>query len=477
MRPGRCRPISPPLALLSLLPSTLRNIERMWHQLRAVLLLVAVIGMGTAQRPSNATICDYYAMRRFGENSSDTQFMLMQSIVALAFGGGATLPNASGDSTGILNPGSFNGLTINLRPWFDGSKATTNLNNQAIGINWLDDGAQEPLTAFLNGTTDNVELDGKKNEYRLFAHFYSAFGKIYGCTLTDGFPKANDSGNPISPAYVHKFMNLNQTDLGHFIDQLILSSEYYGFSQDDASTLSAFLNSRYNVRCAPAINGQLYSICQAPECPLAAPSPDCDAYVNVGPGENSTGSGGSGTAPGGPSQPTSSTTSTFSSEPTTSSPSSTATSSGAALSSGAIAGIAIGGAVVALLALGLWLYHRRWQKSKQPQMVAMPYTGGSGHLSPSSGHHPHPSYTPTLGPHTSYTPSSAPRDSHLTHGSFFEPKQPEAELGVPTPVVPHSPSGMMHIAELESPMPSEVGGTVLQGRFGESANTWGTTGR
>lgn len=43
-------------------------------------------------------------------------------------------------------------------------EATTNLNNQAVGIDWLDDGAQDPLVAFLNGTTDNVELDGNKNE-------------------------------------------------------------------------------------------------------------------------------------------------------------------------------------------------------------------------------------------------------------------------------------------------------------------------
>ena len=85
------------------------------------MLLVAVVGMGTAQRPSTGSICDYYAIRRFGENSSDTQFMLMQSIVALAFGGGASLRNASDDSTGILNPGLFNGSVINLRPWFDGS--------------------------------------------------------------------------------------------------------------------------------------------------------------------------------------------------------------------------------------------------------------------------------------------------------------------------------------------------------------------
>ncbi|KAI1189782.1 hypothetical protein F5B17DRAFT_438681 [Nemania serpens] len=438
-----------------------------------LLLLATVVSLGTAQqRPSDASICDYYAMQRFGANSSDTQFKLMEHIVALAFGGGANLRNASDDSTGILNPGSFNGLAVNLRSWFDGSKATTNLNNQAVGINWLDDGAQAPLMSFLNGTTSNVQLEVNSNEYRLFAHFYSAFGRIFGCTLTSGFPKANDSGAPIPPAYVHKFMNLNQTHLGHFIDQLIMSSRYYGFSEEDASTLNTFLNSRYNVRCAPPIDGQLYSICQAPECPLAAPSPDCDAYVNIGPGDNSTGSGGSDT-------PTSSTVPTSSTQPTTSPPSSTTATtdnSGPALSSGAIAGIAIGGAAVVLLALGLWLYHRR-QKTKTQQMVSVPYPGGSGHLSPAPGYHYQASYTPALGPHTSYTPSSAPRDSHITHGSFYEPKQPEAELGVSTPVVSHSPSMNPMIAEMESPLHSAASGSVPQGRFGEPANTWEPTGR
>ncbi|KAI1170025.1 hypothetical protein F4777DRAFT_584304 [Nemania sp. FL0916] len=436
----------------------------------AVLLLATVISLGAAQRPSSASICDYYAMQRFGANSSDAQFKLMEHIVALAFGGGANLGNASDDSTGILNTGSFNGLTINLRSWFDGSKATTNLNNQAVGINWLDDGAQAPLMSFLNGTTSNVELDTNSNEYRLFAHFYTAFGRIFGCTLTSGFPKANDSGAPISPAYVHKFMNLNQTHLGHFIDQMIMSSKYYGFSDEDASTLSAFLNSRYNIRCSPAMDGQLYSICQAPECPLAAPSPDCNAYVNIGPGQNGTGGGGSSTPPDEDPDPTSSTTPTSSTQPSTgpasSSPASTG-NSGPALSSGAIAGIAIGGAAIVLLAVGLWLYHRR-QKAKPQQMASVPY---SGHLSPVPGYHSaHPSYTPTLGPHTSYTPSSAPRDSHIAHGSFYEPKHPEAELGVPSPVAQHSPS---IIAEMESPsLHSVVSGPVPQGRFGEPANTW-----
>lgn len=160
----------------------------MRYHFGAVLLLVTVVSLGTAQqRPSTASICDYYAMQRFGANSSDTQFKLMEHIVALAFGGGVNLRNASDDSTGILNPGSFSGLAVNLRSWFDGSsmfdvdfpliasivsivlitrpvEATTNLNNQAVGINWLDDGAQAPLMSFLNGTTSNVELEVTSNE-------------------------------------------------------------------------------------------------------------------------------------------------------------------------------------------------------------------------------------------------------------------------------------------------------------------------
>jgi hypothetical protein len=45
----------------------------------------------------------------------------MQSIVALAFGGGRGVAGTDPDSTGILNPGRFDGNDVNLRSWFDGS--------------------------------------------------------------------------------------------------------------------------------------------------------------------------------------------------------------------------------------------------------------------------------------------------------------------------------------------------------------------
>lgn len=88
--------------------------------LAAVLLLTARPA-ALAQRPDNASICDYYATAQFGTNSTTTQYRLMQSIITAAYVGGANLSNASPDMTGILNPGSFGGRPVNLKPWFDGS--------------------------------------------------------------------------------------------------------------------------------------------------------------------------------------------------------------------------------------------------------------------------------------------------------------------------------------------------------------------
>ncbi len=121
-------------------------------------------GLTLAQRPSNASICDYYSISLYGENTTEFQSKLMQEIVALAFAGGANIPNISSEITGILNPGQFNDEFVNLQPWFNGSIDSTNLNNQPVGINWLDGGGTEPLHAFLNGTTETVQISNDTNE-------------------------------------------------------------------------------------------------------------------------------------------------------------------------------------------------------------------------------------------------------------------------------------------------------------------------
>ncbi|MCJ1305350.1 hypothetical protein MMC08_008164, partial [Hypocenomyce scalaris] len=121
-----------------------------------VLAIITLFGTSLAQRPSNASTCDYYAETLYGANNSNTQFQLVQHIIALAFGGAFNLSNVSSNITGILNPGSFNGLNVDLQPWFNGSIDSTNLNNQPVGINWLDDGGLDPLYDYLSGKTPNV---------------------------------------------------------------------------------------------------------------------------------------------------------------------------------------------------------------------------------------------------------------------------------------------------------------------------------
>lgn len=257
---------------------------------------------------------------------------------------------------------------------------------------------------------------------RLFAHWFTAFGFIYGCSSAPKFPRTADSGSPLSSAYVHKFMNLNQTDIGYFIEQLTVASKYFGFSDEDAQTLDTFMNARYNVRCAPPINGQLYSICFADECPLAQPQPDCDAYNNLLPGGASNVTVVTTTiAPTLATQ----TSATFTTSSTTTTESASSNSNSVVLSNGAIAGIAIGGAAVLLLALGLILYFRR--QSKSPQIVPVPVPSG-GYGSPTYPTHTHYS----TNPQTSMASTSIPQEpymaAHNNVSGFWAPPKPQ-EMG------------------------------------------------
>ncbi|KFY35504.1 hypothetical protein V494_05842 [Pseudogymnoascus sp. VKM F-4513 (FW-928)] len=350
---------------------------------------------------------------------------MIEGIVSLAFGGPAAIK--SGDIpdglTGILNPGVHDGARVNLLPFFNGSIASTNLNNQAVGINWLDDGGILPLSNYLSGQTDSVVLKNETNEYRLFGHFYTAFAKVFGCSHPPPSPTAGDAPNP---AYIHKFMGLNFIELGYFINQLTLASEYYGFSTTDAQSLAQLMNTRYNTRCGPptSVNThktpQLLSLCQDPTCPLAVPNSNCEPYVNLTADSSSSSS---------PSE----------SSNTASSPTSgaTDTSSGSkGLSSGGIAGVAIGGVALLALIIAVIFYLRRKRRPKTPppqpevrwtgnseSFVGSP-AGGQGYLSPQSEHF------------SAYSPNS--RDSYVSHAhTSYTPKPVE----LATPQLPVELSG------------------------------------
>lgn len=193
------------------------------------------------------------------------------------------------------------------------------------------------------------------------------------------------------------------------------------------------MNAKYNVRCSPATNGQLNSLCQAPECPLAAPSADCEAYKDLGPNGPGNSTSPSQTGVSSATVPPTSSPTTVTATPTSSSsnpPTTTAAAAGssAGISSGAIAGIAIGGAAVLLLAVGLYLYWRRHsRKPEPPQVVSMPY--GGGYNSPPS----HMSYLGSNA-HTSYGGQS-PMATHepfagaLGAGAYHGSPKPLDELG------------------------------------------------
>lgn len=129
-----------------------------------LIALLGLLGYADADRPANASTCDYYAEVKYGANNSHTQFQLIQGIVGLAFGGAFNLSNVSSQLTGVLNPGTFSGEQINLLPWFDGTKASSNLDNEPTSIDWLDGGGLDPLYRFLSGETSSLQIDNTTNQ-------------------------------------------------------------------------------------------------------------------------------------------------------------------------------------------------------------------------------------------------------------------------------------------------------------------------
>lgn len=134
-----------------------------FHRFVIVACLAILFAPGYAQRPFEASVCDYYAQELFGANNSDTQLRFVQNVVSLAFEGGSSLDNVSSEITGILRPGSFNNMDIDLLEYFNGSKSSTNVNNAPIGINWLDQGGTDPLATFLAGNA-GLDLEEGSNQ-------------------------------------------------------------------------------------------------------------------------------------------------------------------------------------------------------------------------------------------------------------------------------------------------------------------------
>ncbi|KFY62869.1 hypothetical protein V496_04344 [Pseudogymnoascus sp. VKM F-4515 (FW-2607)] len=369
-----------------------------------------------AQRPSSISICDYYTQVEYGSASEENQFKLMQGIVALAFAGPKSIPskNVPKELTGILNLGVEGGHRVDLMPFFNGTLASTNLNNQPVGINWLDDGGLTPLSDYLTGKTKSVVLSNSTNEYRLFGHFYTSFSRIFGCSLPPASPAT--PGGSLNLAYAHKFMSLEFAEVAYFINQLTLAAEFYGFSEADAQALNTRMNSLYNSRCAPPVTfssrqgPQLLSLCQDPSCPLAVPNSDCEAYTNL------TADGrGSSTPSGAESSETGSATSSPNSTTETPPNSAAASTNGShKLSAGGIAGVTIGSiAAITLLTAAPFFYRKRHNASKLKPQTQRHWTGPES----VDYHSPQSDKFTTFSPDTSFSPAE-----------LHSPKSPEPPI-------------------------------------------------
>ncbi|KAH7381385.1 hypothetical protein DE146DRAFT_284650 [Phaeosphaeria sp. MPI-PUGE-AT-0046c] len=418
--------------------------------------LTLLLGTAFAQRPTNASVCDYYAQARYGANSTETQLKFIQNVVCLAFEGGTKLNNVSSDITGILRKGRFSNMDIDLLQYFNGSRASTNVNNAPIGINWLDQGGTTPLAAFLAGESQTLNLAETSNQYHLFTNFFVAFSRAFGCTLPPK-PLPNTNG-PVMLAYAHKFMNLEYHQLGYFINQLSLAATHFGVSPQDADTFRNSLNTRYNVRCAPAVSfsptspAQLLSLCQNPTCPLAVPVSDCAAYTNLT---------ANGVASSNPTTVTSVAISTASGIDRYTTPTAQAApaQSSGGLSTGGIAGVAVGGAAILLAAIIALFYFLRKRKSRPPptNTSAPPsswdqQTYGSTVLGSST-------YSPK-NPHTSHY-STGPPPSEMEsarYQSYGDTHSPQAASPDPTIRQEYQPySG--HTSEVWSQPPVEMRGS------------------
>jgi len=236
-------------------------------------------------------------------------------------------------------------------------------------------------------------------------------------------------------------MDLNYTDLAYFIVQLAAAAKYFGFSDQDSQTFSTQINSLYNTRCSPPVNGQLLSLCQDTSCPLAEPSPNCALYENLQPnggGNTSTPSANVAAS----STPTVTSTMemyTIAGLPTISNPpqSSIPAATSSVLSKGAIVGIAIGATAIGLFLLGILIYF--WRRRQGPAVPS--FVGTTGYTSPSA-----------QGPGSQADGPVSPRDhtnmrerelvvlpytgDHMAYAPVTSPRRPSAPTSPTSPGAP-----------------------------------------
>ncbi|KAF7865717.1 hypothetical protein EAF04_005883 [Stromatinia cepivora] len=256
---------------------------------------LSLVGAVTAQRPTDTSICDYYTNALFKNNTAHLQQHLMLRIVNIAFIGNYgkssiqsstvafTHRTLTGEKsrpsvnvTGILLNGTYNGIKVDLSPYFGGGFFSTNGGGKPISVNFLDGGGWGTLWSF------NAANSMSTNQYSLMTHLYQYFGVLLGCSKQGGadFPAYSGSASQYN---VHKFMDLSDAEVNYFIEQVALSASSFGVSASDLMIIGYALRQSFGYRCLPPATvipsqgAQLQSICTDSTCPLA-PNNTCASY-------------------------------------------------------------------------------------------------------------------------------------------------------------------------------------------------------
>ncbi|KKY32670.1 hypothetical protein UCDDA912_g07376 [Diaporthe ampelina] len=162
-----------------------------------------------------------------------------------------TTPNVGIAVPGILAPGKFDGVDVNLLPYFDGSLASSNRGGSSgVAVNSLDGGGAEPLKQ------NKPANSNTSNQYFLLTHLYAFFGSLLGCKTygMPGFPAYD--GFP-SQYQVHKFMDLNHYEVSYFIQQVGLAASSFGVAKDDITVVAGALDKLFNYKLPTGRGGRL----------------------------------------------------------------------------------------------------------------------------------------------------------------------------------------------------------------------------
>ncbi|TGO21174.1 hypothetical protein BPAE_0235g00030 [Botrytis paeoniae] len=238
---------------------------------------LSLVGMAVAQRPAGTSICDYYTTALFKDNTASNQKKLLVHVVNRALIGNiGDQPAPSIKVSGILTNGTYNGIKVNLLPYFNGELVSTNGGNKPLSVNFLDGGGADSLRNYQPANSDTT------NQYSLLTHLYQYFGVLLSCSKQGGagFPGYSGSASQYN---VHKFMDLSDAEVNYFIEQVALSAASFGVSDSDLMIIGYSLQQSFGYRCLPPITiipkqgSQLQSICTDITCPLA-PKNTCAYY-------------------------------------------------------------------------------------------------------------------------------------------------------------------------------------------------------